>query len=370
MMAITVRYSRATARSMSRSALGFTAVWSRLRMPVAAGAVLCLLIASLSIIVYRSTQATPPQQAAIPLSALSQTAVALATERAQTDVATRSPASPQGNLRAEQQQAGANAAEALSPTAASQAGVSGANSLTPAPNAAARAFNWSPTAKHAQTGSADRVALFIAQHYSIALEAARMIAHEAYAAAAQEKIDPLLSLSVMAVESRFNPFSASVVGALGLTQTLPSAHPEEMKLVDNRREKLLDVGANIRAGARILAACEKRFKGNDALALQCYNGSVSDSSRKYSGKVLAIRASLRQALWAPVPAASANASRAARVEMARPKTAPEKATNLTKSTLRAETPFVAKPVSAVAANAKSGRKQQSIAAEKVRGSKA
>jgi hypothetical protein len=65
-----------------------------------------------------------------------------------------------------------------------------------------------------------RVTQWIAKRYRVANDAAGMLVTEAYSAANETNLDPLLILSVIAIESRFNPFAESPVGAQGLMQVM------------------------------------------------------------------------------------------------------------------------------------------------------
>ncbi len=132
-------------------------------------------------------------------------------------------------------------------------------------------------------------AAFIAKRYRIAREAADLIVVEAAKASDEYRVDPFLLLALMARESSFNPFAESSVGALGLTQNLPEAHPEKISTLSSRGGHILDVRDNIRLGAQVLREYLDRFDGNETLALQQYNGALSDPSRSYSRSILALR---------------------------------------------------------------------------------
>ncbi|MCP2871745.1 transglycosylase SLT domain-containing protein, partial [Salmonella enterica subsp. enterica serovar Typhimurium] len=53
---------------------------------------------------------------------------------------------------------------------------------------------------------------------------------DVYAAASRYKLDPLLLIALISVESAFNPTAESAWGAQGLTQVIPKYHPEKLAL--------------------------------------------------------------------------------------------------------------------------------------------
>lgn len=137
------------------------------------------------------------------------------------------------------------------------------------------------------------VAEFIARRYRVAEEAIARFVASAYRAGSELKVDPLLILAVMAVESRYNPVAESVLGAKGLMQVIARFHHD--KLLEHGGEAaLLDPDVNIQVGARILNEYLRRF-GDVETALQMYAGAFDEPTSQYSSKVLAERARLKQA---------------------------------------------------------------------------
>src|SRR5690606_2321050 len=74
-----------------------------------------------------------------------------------------------------------------------------------------------------------RVADWIARRYRVASDATQLFVTTAYRTAKELKLDPLLILSVMAIESRFNPFAESPVGAQGLMQVMSHVHKDKFE---------------------------------------------------------------------------------------------------------------------------------------------
>jgi soluble lytic murein transglycosylase-like protein len=135
---------------------------------------------------------------------------------------------------------------------------------------------------------------FIAKRYRVAQDATAGFVAAAYQAGGEWKVDPLLILAVMAVESRYNPVAESNMGAKGLMQVIPKFHAD--KLVEHGGESaLLDPQVNIQVGAQILREYLRRF-GETETALQMYAGAFDEPSSAYAFKVLAERARLEQML--------------------------------------------------------------------------
>src|SRR6185503_9565315 len=134
------------------------------------------------------------------------------------------------------------------------------------------------------------VAESIAKRYRIADAAAAHFVSVAYRAADQHRLDALLILAVMAIESRYNPVAESVMGAKGLMQVIPKYHQE--KLYEHGGDQsLLEPEVNILVGAQILREYHRRF-GDVETALQMYAGALDEPTSAYSAKVLAEKARL------------------------------------------------------------------------------
>lgn len=153
----------------------------------------------------------------------------------------------------------------------------------------------SPGAAAARREREQRVlAEFIAKRYRVAEQAIASFVSSAYRAGDEHRVDPLLILAVVAVESRFNPVAESVLGAKGLMQVLPKYHQD--KLFEHGGEAaLLEPEINIRIGTQILREYLQRSGATEA-ALQMYAGAWDAPTPEYSGKVLAERARLQQSV--------------------------------------------------------------------------
>jgi soluble lytic murein transglycosylase-like protein len=134
------------------------------------------------------------------------------------------------------------------------------------------------------------VAEFIAKRWRIADDAAAGFVETAYRAGAEHRVDPLLVLAVMAIESRYNPVAESVMGARGLMQVIAKYHLEKLE-AHGGEQSLLDPDVNILVGTQILREYWRRF-GDIETALQMYAGALDDPTATYAGKVLAEKARL------------------------------------------------------------------------------
>lgn len=127
---------------------------------------------------------------------------------------------------------------------------------------------------------------WLAKRYRVARDAANMLVSETYMAASEIKIDPLLILAVMAVESRFNPFAESPVGAQGLMQVMSKVHKDKFEDHGGVKAALNPV-ANIRVGAQILKDYVERG-GSIEAGLKGYVGAAThDTDYGYGAKVMA-----------------------------------------------------------------------------------
>ena len=151
-----------------------------------------------------------------------------------------------------------------------------------------------PGAESASAREQRAVTEFISKRYRVAQDAISSYVATAYRAGSEWKVDPLLILAVMAVESRYNPVAESTMGARGLMQVIPKFHGE--KLLEHGGETaLLDPSVNIQVGAQILREYLRRF-GETETALQMYAGAFDEPNSSYAFKVLAERARLEQML--------------------------------------------------------------------------
>ena len=127
---------------------------------------------------------------------------------------------------------------------------------------------------------------WLAKRYRVANDATDMLVSAAYLTAKDIKLDPLLILSVMAIESGLNPFAESSVGAQGLMQVMSKVHQEKFDDLGGVKAALNPI-ANIRVGAQILKEYVTRG-GSVEAGLKLYVGSaMTDTDGGYGNKVIA-----------------------------------------------------------------------------------
>lgn len=157
--------------------------------------------------------------------------------------------------------------------------------------------------------AASNVVNYLARRYHVAEGAVRMVVAAAQTAGKERQIDPLLILSVVAVESSLNPYAQSPVGATGLMQVMPGLHSAKFLNQDANRGAL-DPVSNIRVGSEILGDLIRRG-GSVERGLQLYVGAGNaGDDGGYANRVLGELGRLRMAAGGEVTAALAAALRA------------------------------------------------------------
>jgi soluble lytic murein transglycosylase-like protein len=168
------------------------------------------------------------------------------------------------------------------------------------------------------------VVQYLAKRYRVADEAARMLVSNAFQIGQEKKLDPLLILSVIAIESGLNPFAASPMGAQGLMQVMTRVHSERFA-EHGGHLAALDPIANMKVGSEILHELISRG-GSVERGLQLYvgAGNASDDGG-YGARVLGERSRLALAANGKVDAAIAAARSAGASAEAKPEAQPVRA---------------------------------------------
>lgn len=127
---------------------------------------------------------------------------------------------------------------------------------------------------------------YLARKYRIAPSVAGAMIRTAFAVGREEKVDPQLLLAVIAIESRYNPFVESAVGAQGLMQIMGNVHRDKLK-AGGGKVAVFNPIVNIQVGAQILSDCIRR-RGSVQGGLACYVGATGQDGG-YGARVLAER---------------------------------------------------------------------------------
>ncbi|EEF25227.1 conserved hypothetical protein, partial [Ricinus communis] len=137
------------------------------------------------------------------------------------------------------------------------------------------------------------VTTWLSKRYRVAGDAANMLVSTAYLTAREIKLDPLLILAVMSIESGLNPFAESPMGAQGLMQVMSKVHHEKFQDMGGLQAALNPV-ANIRVGALILK--DYVTKGGSVEAgLKSYVGAAAfETDDGYGSRVMAEYNRLKQ----------------------------------------------------------------------------
>lgn len=137
------------------------------------------------------------------------------------------------------------------------------------------------------------VAYWLSKKYRVAAEPLSVLVAEAYDIGARTKLDPTLILAIMAIESNFNPFAQSAVGAQGLMQVMTQVHSDKYESFGGKFAAF-DPVTNLRVGVKVLQECITRA-GSVEGGLKHYVGAANiEDDGGYAGKVMAEYGRLRQ----------------------------------------------------------------------------
>lgn len=181
--------------------------------------------------------------------------------------------------------------------------------LTPEPGAIERTTATNPKELPREQAA---IAYWLSKKYKVAAEPMAALVTEAYEQGARHKIDPTLILAVVAIESRFNPFAQSSVGAQGLMQVMTRVHTDKYENFGGDLAAF-DPVSNMRVGVTILKEYIRR-SGSIEGGLKYYVGAANlPSDGGYAAKVLAEYQRIRQVAGhaAPPPPAPAPQTTAA-----------------------------------------------------------
>ncbi len=160
------------------------------------------------------------------------------------------------------------------------------------------------TAVNPQELTQQQVALakWISRRYNVALEPIGRLVQEAWAIGKHAGLDPTLILAIAAIESRFNPFAQSAMGAQGLMQVMTRVHVDKYEPFGGTHAAF-DPISNLKVGVQVLRECIARAGGLEA-GLRWYVGAANlPDDGGYMSKVLSEQGHMKRvASGNPVPA--------------------------------------------------------------------
>jgi hypothetical protein len=146
----------------------------------------------------------------------------------------------------------------------------------------ARALATDPATLNRQQAT---VANWLARRYRVAPEPVARLVQEAWHVGQSAKLDPTLILAIVAIESGFNPFAQSTVGAQGLMQVMTGVHNKKYEAFGGKLTAF-DPVTNLRVGVQVLKECIGRAGGLEA-GLRFYVGAANlEDDGGYATKVL------------------------------------------------------------------------------------
>ena len=136
------------------------------------------------------------------------------------------------------------------------------------------------------------LATWISRRYKVAPEPIGALVQEAWLIGQRANLDPTLILAIMAVESSFNPFAQSPVGAQGLMQVLTRVHDDKYESFGGKHAAF-DPISNLRVGVQVLQECIRRAGGLHE-GLKYYVGAaLLETDGGYVGRVLLEQSHMR-----------------------------------------------------------------------------
>lgn len=136
------------------------------------------------------------------------------------------------------------------------------------------------------------VATWLSRRYRVAPEPLSRLVQEAWSLGQRAQLDPTLILAIMAVESSFNPFAQSSVGAQGLMQVMTRVHDDKY-VAFGGQHAAFDPVTNLRVGVQVLKECIARA-GSLEGGLRFYVGAANlPDDGGYAAKVLGEQANLK-----------------------------------------------------------------------------
>ena len=136
------------------------------------------------------------------------------------------------------------------------------------------------------------VVQWLSKRYRVAPEPLGRLVHEAWTVGRRAGLEPTLILAIMAIESGFNPFAQSAMGAQGLMQVMTRVHDEKFTAFGGQHATF-DPVTNLKVGVQVLKECISRA-GNLSAGLRLYVGAgPQEDDGGYVARVLAEQVHLK-----------------------------------------------------------------------------
>jgi hypothetical protein len=133
---------------------------------------------------------------------------------------------------------------------------------------------------------------WLSRKYNVAPEPVAALVAASYEIGNKAQLEPTLILAIMAIESGFNPFAQSPVGAQGLMQVMTGIHHDKYRHFGGKLAAF-DPVTNLRVGVKVLQECITRA-GSVEGGLRFYVGAAHlEDDGGYVGKVLGEHGRLR-----------------------------------------------------------------------------
>lgn len=135
---------------------------------------------------------------------------------------------------------------------------------------------------------------WLSKKYRVAPEPISALVTAAFETGKHIQVEPTLILAVMAIESGFNPFAQSNMGAQGLMQVMTKVHSDKYQHFGGKLAAF-DPLSNLKVGAKVLLDCITRA-GSVEGGLRQYVGTTTGDDGGYTAKVLAEQERLQEVL--------------------------------------------------------------------------
>lgn len=149
--------------------------------------------------------------------------------------------------------------------------------------------NAKPGVQTKLTAGQRQVAHYISKRYRVSRDAIESLVKLAWKVGKEEGVEPTLILAISGIESSYNPYAASSVGAKGLMQVMAHIHKDKFEKLSPGDWSPLNPELNMRVGAQIIKEYTRRG-GSVENGLRWYVGAaIHGNDGGYPQKVLGLK---------------------------------------------------------------------------------